>query len=106
VVSHFPIYGGSHGIYHFPENEEREKMIELFEKYDVDCVLEGHFHGFVHLNEGGIDYITTGAVGSGLLDNDTYHYLVFTVSGTRVTYEKKNIPVHEPALYRESEPVI
>jgi len=106
VVSHLPIYGGSHGIYHFPRNEEREKMLALFEKYNVNCVLEGHFHGFVHINEGGVDYITSGGIGCGLLDNDTYHYLVFTVSGNHVSYVKKNIPVDAPTNYRNAEPVI
>jgi len=106
VVSHYPIYGGSHGMYHFPRNAEREEMISLFEKYNVDCVLEGHFHGFVHINKGGVDYVTSGGIGCGLLDNDTYHYLVFTVSGSHISYEKKNISVDAPPVYRKSEPVI
>ncbi|GAI05673.1 unnamed protein product [marine sediment metagenome] len=102
VVSHYPIYGGKHGIYQFPRNEEREKLISLFEKYQVDYVLEGHYHGYVHIEENGVNYVTSGSIGCGPLDNDTYHYLVFTVSGNHVSYRKVDIPVDEQPIYRDN----
>jgi len=103
VVSHMPIYGDSYGVYEFPETEEKQQLIELFEKYEVDFVLQGHFHGFVDITNNGVRYITSGSFSDGLLDSGIRHFLLIKIYGPEVTIEQ--VPVGEdiPVKYMDGE---
>ena len=103
VVSHMPIYGGSHGIYEFPKSEDRDRLIELFEKYEVDYVLEGHYHGYVDIDINGVRYITSGSFSDGLLDSGPRHFLVFRVYGPDVSVEMVLIERDLEIQYRDGE---
>jgi 3',5'-cyclic AMP phosphodiesterase CpdA len=91
VVSHMPIYGGAHDNHHFPRSEERTELIELFEKYEVDYVLEGHYHSYVDMTVNGVRYITSGSFSDGLLNAGDRHFLLFRVYGPSVSVEQ--VPV-------------
>jgi len=103
VISHMPIYGDSYGIYEFPEAQEKQQLIALFEKYEVDFVLQGHYHGFVDITNNGVRYITSGSFSDGLLDSGIRHFLLLNVYGPQVTIEQ--IPVGEdlPVQYMDGE---
>jgi len=103
VVTHVPIYGGSHGICEFPKSQERQELIDLFEKYEVDYVLEGHYHGYVYISSNGVRYITSGSFSEGLLDSGQRHFLVFRIYGPNVSVEKVLIEAGEPVQYRDGQ---
>jgi len=103
VISHMPIYGGEHSFYEFPESEDRQELIELFEKYEVDYVLEGHYHGYVDIQVNGVRYITSGSFSKGLLDSGLRHFLLFRVYGPNVSFEKIIIESDTPVQYRDGE---
>ena len=103
VISHMPIYGGSHSFYAFPKGEERTELIELFEKYEVDYVLEGHYHGFVNIMVNGVRYITSGAFSDGLLDEGDRHFLMFRIYGPNVSIEKIPVKTDKEVYYRDGE---
>lgn len=103
VISHYPVYGGLQGVYEFVKSEERLKLIELFEKYEVDYVLEGHYHGYVNLTVGNVHYITSGSFSEGLLDSGERHFLLFSVYGPNVNIEKIAIKTDIPVEYRDQE---
>ena len=42
-------YGTSYGIYGFLKTEEKQQFIYLFEKYEVDFTLRGHYYCFVDM---------------------------------------------------------
>ena len=88
VISHEPIYGGSHGIYDFPKTAERTELIAMFEKYKVNYVLEGHYHGYVEVTINGVHYITSGSFSDGLLDSGIRHFLYLRVFGPNVTVQQ------------------
>ena len=75
VISHMPIYGQAYGVYAFPETEEKQQLVQLFEKYDVDFVLQGHYHGFVDITNNNVRYVTSGSFSDGLLDSGERHFL-------------------------------
>ncbi|MFC1675484.1 metallophosphoesterase family protein [Planctomycetota bacterium] len=103
VISHMPIYGGSQSAFEFPKTEEREMLMSLFEKYEVDIVLEGHYHSYVDITNNGVRYITSGSFSGGLLDSGIRHFLMVNVYGPEVTVEQ--VPVGEdiPVQYMDGE---
>ena len=103
VVSHMPIYGGAHGAYEFPKSEERTQLIGLFEKYEVDYVLEGHYHGYVDITVNGVRYITSGSFTEGLLDAGQRHFLLFRVYGPNVSIRKIDVDPDSPVQYMDGE---
>jgi len=103
VISHMPIYGGEHNGYEFPRTEERTALIELFEKYEVNYVLEGHYHAFVEEVVNGVHYITSGSFSEGLLDAGQRHFLLFRIYGPSVTIEKVLIESDTVIEYRTDE---
>lgn len=102
VVSYMPIYGGSQAGYEFPKSQERTQLIAMFEKYDVDYVLEGHYHGYVDITVNGVRYITSGSFNETLLDSGTRHFLAFKVYGPNVTIEKIPVTSDVPIEYRDN----
>ena len=103
IVSHVPIYGGAHEGYDFPKSEERTELIELFEKYEVDYVLEGHYHSYVDLSVNGVRYITSGSFSDGLLNAGDRHFLLFHVYGPDVSVEKVLVGADIPVEYLDGE---
>jgi hypothetical protein len=97
VISHMPIYGQAYGVYAFPETEEKQQLIQLFEKYEVDFVLQGHYHGFVDITKNNVRYVTSGSFSDGLLDSGERHFLLLKVNGPEVTIGQipvgKDIPI-------------
>lgn len=103
VISHVPIYGGSHGGYDFPKGEERTQLIELFEKYGVDFVLEGHYHSYEDVTVNGVRYITSGSFSDGLLNSGNRHFLLFRVYGPNVSIEKIAVGADIPIQYMDGQ---
>lgn len=101
VISHVPIYGGSHGGYDFPKGKERTELIELFEKYEVDFVLEGHYHSYEDITVNGVRYITSGSFSDGLLNSGDRHFLLFRVYGPNVSVEKIPVGLDMPVQYMD-----
>ena len=101
VISHMPIYGNSYGVYEFPETEEKQQLIELFEKYEVDFVLQGHYHGFVDITNNSVRYITSGSFSDGLLDSGIRHFLLLNVYGPEVTIEQIPVGEETPVEYMD-----
>ena len=101
VVSHIPIYGGSHDGQEFPRTEERDELISLFEKYEVDYVLEGHYHSYVDLTVNNVRYITSGSFSDGLLSSGDRHFLLFHVYGPNVSIEKVKVGGDIPIQYMD-----
>ena len=99
VVSHVPIYGGSHDNYDFPKSEERTELIDLFEKYEVDYVLEGHYHSYVDITDNSVRYITSGSFSDGLLNSGERHFLLFSVYGPNVSIKKVEVSADIPVQY-------
>jgi predicted phosphodiesterase len=52
----------------FVELGMRERLIPLFEEYDVDAVFMGHHHSYERILENGITYIVTGGGGASLYE--------------------------------------
>jgi len=103
VISHMPIYGGEHDGYDFPKGEERTELIELFEKYGVDYVLEGHYHSYVDITVNGVRYITSGSFSDGLLNSGDRHFLLFRVYGPEVSIKKTLVGLDYPVQYMDGE---
>ena len=103
VISHMPIYGGAHGLYEFPKSEDRDKLIELFEKYEVDCVFEGHYHGYVDIKVNGVRYITSGSFSDALLDSGQRHFLFCRVYGPNLSVEKVIVESDAAVEYRDGQ---
>lgn len=103
VVSHTPVYGGSHDNYDFPKSEERTELVNLFEKYEVDYVLEGHYHSYVDIMQNGVRYITSGSFSDGLLDSGERHFLLFRVYGPNVSIEKVPVGLDYPVQYMDGQ---
>ncbi len=103
VVSHIPIHGGAHDNYDFPRSEERTELIELFEKYEVDYVLEGHYHSYVDMTVNGVRYITSGSFSDGLLNSGDRHFLLFRVYGPNVSVAKVPVGADMPVQYMDDE---
>jgi len=103
VISHMPIYGDSYETYEFPDTPEKQQLIALFEKYEVDFVLQGHFHGYVDITKNGVRYITSGSFSEGLLDSGQRHFLLINVYGPQVTIEQVLVGQDIPVEYMDGE---
>jgi len=103
VISHMPIYGNLYGNYKFPETDEKQQLIALFEKYQVDIVLQGHWHGFVDITNNGVRYVTSGSFSDGLLDSGIRHFLLINVYGPEVTVEQIPVGKDIPVEYTDGE---
>ena len=72
------------------ELKNREELIYLFKKYNVDMVFSGHNHVYERFEVDGINYIVTGGGGSPLYDKyrddsnlqvfkKSYNFVVLTI---------------------------
>ncbi|MBF0253562.1 MAG: hypothetical protein HQL11_00310, partial [Candidatus Omnitrophica bacterium] len=95
--------GGAHGIYVFEDAAERAELMAMFEKYEVDFVLQGHYHAYVDQEINGVRYITSGSFTDGLLDEGLRHFLVFKVLGPEVRVEMVPVLRGGPVEYRDGE---
>ena len=83
----------------------RDFWVPLFEEYDVDAVLSGHYHSYQRGEYNGITYIVSGGGGSTLLIQDfdtwdwldlqlTYQYTLMKREGNQLlweTYDLNNV---------------
>ncbi len=76
----------------------REYWVPLFERYDVDSVISGHYHSYQRGELNGIQYLVTGGGGSTLLMDDinvwdwlslhlTYQYTLMIREGNQLRWE-------------------
>jgi len=86
--------------FRYKGNEDmRSSLVPLFEKYEVDFVLNGHSHCYQRGEMNGVKYIISGGAGSSKLDKKrhsespnidteiyTNQYVRFDVKGDTVTY--------------------
>lgn len=71
VTFHYPLYStGQHGS---DEKGVRDDLVQLFERYGVDAVFNGHDHDYERFTVAGIRYIVTGGGGAPLRDQDRSH---------------------------------
>jgi len=91
---------------------KKDKMHELFLKYNVDAVFTGHWHQYAHNNYDGIDYYLAGSSGGGFGKENTelgkfYQYLWCRVINDKLyvtivkagnTYEDDLVNIQEEQL--------
>ena len=76
----------------------REHWVPLFEQYDVDSVISGHYHSYQRGELNGIQYLVTGGGGSTLLSQElnvwdwlslhlTYQYTLMIREGNQLRWE-------------------
>ena len=76
----------------------REYWVPLFEEYDVDSVISGHYHSYQRGELNGIQYLVTGGGGSTLLEEEmdvwdwlnvnlTYQYTLMVREGNQLRWE-------------------
>ena len=59
IVAHHPIYSGG---YHYLVNDDyRDKMTELYKKYNVRAIISGHDHNLQYIEWGDVKQIVSGA---------------------------------------------
>lgn len=95
LIFHHPIYStGRHGSM---KEEKRKEFTDLFEKYDVDAVFNGHDHHYERSEKNDIFYIVAGGGGAPLRKQSSqseyskkylemYHFC-------RLTKEDKNVKI-------------
>lgn len=59
IVAHHPIYSG--GWHHFVDEDYRNKMIQIYHKYNVQGIISGHDHNLQHIELDKIRLIVSGA---------------------------------------------
>ena len=59
IVAHHPIYSG--GFHYFVKDVYRDKMTELYKKYDVRGILSGHDHNLQYIEWNSVRQIVSGA---------------------------------------------
>ncbi len=97
VLFHHPPY--SSGTEHGNSSWLQRCWAPVFERYHVDVVVNGHDHDYERSIVNGVTYIVTGGGGAPLYDvgkspwtiysEKTFHYCVFTVDTSTLTFEAK-----------------
>jgi Calcineurin-like phosphoesterase/Purple acid Phosphatase, N-terminal domain/Iron/zinc purple acid phosphatase-like protein C len=97
ILFHHPPY--SSGSEHGNSTWIQRFWVPIFEQYHVDVVVNGHDHDYERSIVNGVTYIVTGGGGAPLYDvgqspwtvysEKTYHYCVFTVNASILTFEAK-----------------
>lgn len=59
IIAHHPIY--TSGWHHHVDEEYRQKMINIYDKYNVKGIISGHDHNLQHIELDGIVQIVSGA---------------------------------------------
>ncbi|MBF0252730.1 MAG: metallophosphoesterase [Candidatus Omnitrophica bacterium] len=103
VISHVPMYGGN-SLSLFPQNKEKEELVALFEKYEVDIVFQGHYHGFADVTVNNVRYITCGSFSETLLDSGFRQFISVKVYGPEIKIEEVIVGKDLPIQYKN--PVI
>lgn len=97
ILFHHPPF--SSGSEHGNSSWVQRFWVPIFEQYQIDLVINGHDHDYERSIVHGITYIVTGGGGAPLYDvghspwtiysEKTYHYCLFTVNSTILTFEAK-----------------
>ncbi|MEA1926426.1 MAG: metallophosphoesterase [Patescibacteria group bacterium] len=79
----------------------RNKLLSLYRKYNVDCVISGHEHAFDHKIVDGIDFVLSGNTGNkpkykGVIKGNIYSH--FSIDGEKIMLKAINT---ENKLIRE-----
>jgi predicted phosphodiesterase len=87
AVMHFPaVFGEFSTIYRLSDDEEITIFENIMNKYGVQLVVSGHYHGYSDKNVGGTRYIVTGACNDLLDIGNTSQYIkVMITNGNTVT---------------------
>lgn len=72
---------------------KKDKMHELFLKYNVDAVFTGHWHQYAHNNYDGIDYYLAGSSGGGFGKENTELGKFYQYLWCRVINDKLNVTI-------------
>jgi predicted phosphodiesterase len=59
IVAHHPIYSG--GWHYLVNDDYRDKMTELYKKFDVRAIISGHDHNLQYIEWGDVRQIVSGA---------------------------------------------
>ena len=93
VISHIPSYvGGS--LEHFQTN--KENLVPLFEKYNVDINFSGHLHGYERGVVNGVNYIIT--AGGGGSQNKSNISALKQVPSFKLVYNFCHIDIKDNSL--------
>jgi len=93
VATHVPVYTGLSGHYLLWDDPEQSyNFMQLCNQYNVDLVLQGHYHEFDDLTIGNVRFIVTGNWNTDI-DGDTYHYLKIGVNGSGITVTKVDFSI-------------
>jgi hypothetical protein len=79
VLTHYPVYDGEKPImWRLASSTERAKVQSMLGSHGVYAWCAGHIHGLRHVEVGGVNYLTCGAMAPGVLDYGNPGYLLFT----------------------------
>jgi len=73
--------------------EVKEKLLAIFRKFEVDCVISGHEHAFDHKIVDGIDFVLSGNTGNkprykNVIKGDIY--TLFSINGESINLQAIN----------------
>jgi hypothetical protein len=97
VFSHIPLYASSD----FPARplENAKMFVELFEKYHVDYVFAGDYHGYARVKVNNVNYIVTGGGGARLKYANKYgnfhHAIVMKVQSDAISERILSVEEHK-----------
>ena len=97
VFTHIPPYTSPD----FPARplEYPEKFVELFERYHVDYVFSGDYHGYSRVKVNSVNYIVTGGGGAPLKYTSKYgnfhHAMVIMVKGDAISERILSVERHD-----------
>lgn len=100
VMMHQPPYTAArHDDWSNGKGEVREYWVEVFEDYDVDLVIGGHYHSYQRGEQEGVTYLVSGGGGHTLDSIDvedwammevvemTHHIVIMDVNAERVSWQ-------------------
>lgn len=89
VISHFPpISGGFDTLFKMSSEEEAAIFKNIMNKYNVNYMISGHYHGYREQKLGSTTYIVTGGVNTILDPGNSNHFIRFTVAGNSISVQK------------------
>lgn len=92
VALHFPIYIGEFSsIYKISSDEEIAILKNMFNRYRVNLVLSGHYHGYSDKTINGTRYVVSGACNHILDPGNRSGYLKISINGSQVNVTQQNL---------------
>lgn len=100
VSFHVPICASTYKDWMEVKPPVSDRIMKICESRSVTAVFQGHVHVYDETERNGVRYFITGGGGAGLdAEGEQHHYLLVTVDGPSVRYERKILsePPAEPA---------